>query len=78
MLKWMRVLWPSFIVAGIGEGIFFSLVNPQEMYFLGEPVHWSPIATYSVGFLAFWGLCAVSSFLTEILGEQKTQDPPLI
>lgn len=64
MQKWMFVLWPSFIVAGVAEGIFFSLVNPQELYFLGEPVHYSPIATYSIGFFAFWLICAVSSALT--------------
>lgn len=64
MQKWMWILWPSFLVAGIAEGVFFSLVNPQELYFLGEPVHYSAIATYSLGFLAFWVLCAVSSYLT--------------
>ena len=64
MQKWMWILWPSFLVAGIAEGVFFSLVNPQELYFLGEAVHYSPIATYSIGFLAFWTLCAVSSYLT--------------
>ncbi|HTJ97383.1 MAG TPA: hypothetical protein VL381_07925 [Rhodocyclaceae bacterium] len=67
MHKWMWILWPSFIVAGIGEGIFFSLINPQELYLLGEPVHYSVIATYSVGFLSFWALCAASSFLTWLL-----------
>jgi hypothetical protein len=64
MQKWMWILWPSFLVAGIAEGLFFSLVNPQELYFLGEPVHYSAIATYSIGFLAFWAVCAVSSYLT--------------
>lgn len=64
MQKWMCILWPSFLVAGIGEGIFFSLVNPQELYFLGEPVHYSALATYSIGFLAFWFLCSAASYLT--------------
>lgn len=64
MQKWMWILWPSFLIAGIAEGIFFSLVNPQELYFLGEPVHYSAIATYSIGFLALWLICAVSSYLT--------------
>lgn len=64
MQKWMIILWPSFIVAGIAEGVFFSLVNPQELYFLGHPVHLSEIATYSIGFLAFWAVCALSSYTT--------------
>lgn len=64
MQKWMVTLWPSFLMAGIAEGIFFSLVNPQEMYFLGRVVEFSPMATYTIGFFAFWLLCASSSFLT--------------
>lgn len=58
------VLWPSFIAAGIAEGLFFTLINPQELYLFGEPVHLSAIATYSIGFLVFWGMCAGSSLLT--------------
>lgn len=64
MQKWMLILWPSFIVAGIAEGVFFSLVNPQELYFLGHPVYFSPLATYSLGFLGFWAVCAISSYVT--------------
>ena len=35
MKKWMAILWPAFLIAGVAEGIFFSLVNPQELYLLG-------------------------------------------
>ncbi len=58
------VLWPSFVMAGIAEAVFFTLVDPQELYFFGAPVHFSPLATYSIGFLAFWALCAASSAFT--------------
>ena len=64
MQKWMCILWPSFLMAGIGEGVFFSLVSPQELYFLGEVVHYSALATYSIGFLALWALCAAASYIT--------------
>lgn len=64
MYKVFWVLWPSFLVAGVAEGIFFSVINPQELYLLGQPVHFSPVATYSIGFIAFWALCASSSMLT--------------
>jgi hypothetical protein len=64
MIKWVLVLWPSFLVAGIAEMAFFTLINPQELYLLGEAVEFSPIATYSIGFFAFWTLCAASSLLT--------------
>ena len=68
MQKWMAILWPSFLVAGAAEGLFFSLVNPQEFYLLGSVVDYPPIATYSIGFFAFWAVCAASSWLTCTLG----------
>ena len=67
MLRMMWVLWPSFLVAGIAEGIFFTVIDPQELYLFGEPVRWSKIATYSIGFFGFWAVCAASSMLTCVL-----------
>lgn len=64
MNKWILVLWPSFLVAGVAEIVFFTLVNPQELYLLGQPVHFSALATYSIGFFAFWLLCAGASLAT--------------
>ena len=64
MWRIMWVLWPSFVVAGIAEGIFFTVIDPQELYLFGEAVHLSKIATYSIGFLGFWAVCASSSFMT--------------
>lgn len=60
----MWVLWPSFIVGGIAEGVFFTLIDPQELYLFGEPVHWSRTAVYSVGFFLFWIVAAASSAFT--------------
>lgn len=64
MQKLIWILWPSFVVAGIAEALFFTLVDPQEFYLLGEAVSFSRIATYSIGFFAFWVLCAASSTFT--------------
>jgi len=64
MQKVIQVLWPSFIVAGIAEIVFFTVINPQELYLLGKPVNFSEIATYSIGFFAFWLICAASSLTT--------------
>jgi hypothetical protein len=65
--KWILVLWPSFLVAGIAEVVFFTVINPQELYLFGEAVDYSPIATYSIGFFGFWLACASSSLLTLFL-----------
>lgn len=64
MLKWIQVLWPSFLVAGLAEVIFFTVIDPQELYLLGQPVRLEPIATYSIGFIGFWLICAASSLST--------------
>jgi hypothetical protein len=64
MNRLILVLWPSFLAAGVAEIVFFTLIDPQELYLLGEPVHFSSIATYSLGFLGFWLICALSSFAT--------------
>lgn len=67
MMKWIQVLWPSFLVAGVAEVLFFTVINPQELYFFGERVEFSLVATYSIGFFAFWMICAASSLLTIFL-----------
>lgn len=64
MRKLIWILWPSFIVAGIAEALFFTIVDPQELYLFGEAVQLSSMATYSIGFFAFWVVCAASSMST--------------
>lgn len=68
----MHVLWPSFIVAGIGEGIFFTVFDPQELYLFGEPTTLSRMAIYSVGFFLCWAFAAASSAFTCFL--QRTSE----
>lgn len=66
-MKWIQVLWPSFLIAGIGAIVFFTVIDPQELYFMGDPVHFSLLATYSIGFISLWIICAASSLLTIFL-----------
>jgi hypothetical protein len=70
------VLWPSFLVAGIGIGIVFTLVDPMELVVLGYPVHASRMTVYSLGFFVLWGICAASSAITFFLQTgAKPEDP---
>lgn len=64
MHRLMLILWPSFIVGGVGEILFFTLIDPQELYLFGQAVHFSRLATYSLGFFFFWALAAASSLVT--------------
>lgn len=72
MQKLIQVLWPSFLVAGVVEAVFFTVINPRELYLFGDPIHLDPLATYSIGFFAFWLICAASSLTT--LYFQRTAD----
>lgn len=65
----MWVLWPSFLMAGIGVGVLFSLVDPQDLHLFGEPLEASRMAVYSVGFFALWALGSISSYLTAMLAQ---------
>ena len=58
------VLWPSFIVAGIAEGIFFTLFDPMDLRLFDAPIEWGRTTVYSLGFFVFWLFGASSSALT--------------
>jgi hypothetical protein len=62
------ILWPSFIVGGIGEGLFFTVFDPKELYLFGEPTSLSRIAVYSIGFFLCWAFAAAASAFTLFLG----------
>jgi len=68
------VLWPAFVAAGIAEGVFFTLIDPRQLYLLGEPVALSAMATYSIGFLLFWLVCIGSSLMTYFMLPQGIKD----
>lgn len=62
--KLIQILWPSFVVAGVAEALFFTAFDPHDLHLFGEPLEASRTTIYSVGFLAFWLVAAVSSALT--------------
>jgi hypothetical protein len=60
----ISILWPSFIAAGVGVGVIFTLVDPMELIVLGEHVHASRTTIYSIGFFVLWGIAAIASALS--------------
>lgn len=64
------ILWPSFIVAGFANAVFFTVFDPQDLIAFGEPVRAGRIAIYSIGFFAFWAVTAASAAMSLFL--QKT------
>ncbi len=64
MKQAMWILWPSFLVGGVGEILFFTVFDPRELYLFGEPSSLSRLAVYSIGFFLCWAFAAASSALT--------------
>lgn len=65
------ILWPSFVVGGIGETIFFSLFDPLELPLSDAflPVPDAPLGeyrlfVYTAGLFMFWLFAAASSAFT--------------
>ena len=38
MQRAIWVMWPSFIIGGIAEAVFFTLFDPMDMHLFGEPL----------------------------------------
>lgn len=58
------VLWPSFLLAGFANVVFFALLDPFSLIdYSGEPPL-SRTAAYSLGFFAFWLLTGAASLST--------------
>ena len=67
MNRAMFILWPSFLVAGVAEVLFFTVFDPED-FEAGR------LAAYSIGFFAFWALAAASSAFTCFM--QPGRDSP--
>jgi uncharacterized membrane protein len=60
----ISVLWPSFLVAIVASGVFFSAFNPVDLIPFNLDIDISPLAAYSIGFFLFWILAIISSYGT--------------
>lgn len=71
MQRAILILWPSFLIAIVANGIFFSLVDPLELRVWGGHLEISRIAAYTTGFFCFWLFAAASSALTCFLQQSN-------
>jgi len=60
------ILWPSFVVAGIANGLFFTFFDPADFTLFG-PFGLGRLTAYSTGFFILWALSAASSAFTVYL-----------
>lgn len=59
--KFIAVLWPSFLVAGVETIVFFTIFDPQHVFFEYDV---SRTGAYSIGFFLFWGFSIIPGILT--------------
>jgi hypothetical protein len=63
-LKLIFVLWPSFVVAGLLNSLFFTVFDPLDLSVNGEPLFHNRMVAYSIGFFVCWLFTGISSALT--------------
>jgi len=66
-MKFMRILWPSFLMACVLEMFVFNIVDPSTLVWFGHAIDASRLGAYTVGFFIFWTVTALSSGLTLLL-----------
>jgi hypothetical protein len=73
--RFLQVLWPAFLMAGVMEILIFVVVDPNELqWFGGAPLAWPRQAIYSVTFGLCWVVTATSSALTALLIRKSGQE----
>ena len=62
----LRILWPSFMAAGVLEMLVFAVIDPRDLHwFGGPPIGWSTQAVYTVTFLIFWAAISTAGAVTQ-------------
>ncbi len=71
----MAVAWSSFLCAGVLELLVFAVVDPGELRWFGAaPIELSAQAVYTISFLIFWGVIALSASLALLLVSLPADD----
>ena len=59
----IALVWPSFAMAVVATGVFFSAIDPEQLVIYSESFPIGRLGVYTVGFLAFWWFSAMSIYL---------------
>jgi hypothetical protein len=73
---WISVLWPAFILACLMELLVFALVDPHDLRWAQQGEHTSRQAIYTLSFLVFWLVGAVSAALTLAIATRPPIEQP--
>jgi hypothetical protein len=67
------ILWPSFLMAAVLEGLVFAAIDPAEIGLVQLARGVSPLGVYTIAFLVFWCVIACASSLTALLLVEKDE-----
>jgi len=74
-IRTLTFLWPSFLMAGVLDGIVFSLIDPTEGQLVSLASGVSPQGVYTLGFFVFWCVTACASGMTALLMVEREDEP---
>jgi hypothetical protein len=70
----LRILWPSFLSAGVLETLVFAVIDPTDLRWFGGPsIEWSASAVYTVTFLIFWLVISTAGAITALLSIESDE-----
>jgi len=72
----LTILWPSFLMAAVLDGVVFSAIDPVEAGLAQGMQDLSPLGLYTLGFLLFWSIIACASGMTALLLVEQDGPPP--
>jgi hypothetical protein len=76
--RYIAVLWPSFIMAGVATIVFFTMFDPVEITACVGGPDISRLGAYTLGFFSFWVLtsssCALAIFFNKPCPQVKAAD----
>ena len=70
------VLWPAFVGAALGDGILFTLIDPDGLEWFGTHDALSRQGAYTIGFFFLWFLIAGTSFVSVWLYDGTLRQRP--
>lgn len=60
----IAILWPSFLIAAVVTGLFFSAFDPEYLFPFNSDTEVSTLGVYTIGFFLFWFISALSGIGT--------------
>jgi hypothetical protein len=78
IMRYLTLLWPSFLGACLIELLVFGWVNPGELHIHTYNVHLTIGWVYTLAFFVFWTGCLLTSILsfTLALASDRLDDAP--